>query len=203
MTTPLPADAAAILTTWFGNPAAEAPGDPALRRRWFVPDAAFDRELTERFGALVEAAAGGGLAAWEAHPLGSLAVVLLLDQFTRNVYRGSGRSFAADATAREVADRALARRDDRAVPWVARAFFYLPFEHAEDLALQARSVELFRALVAVAPPEEAAGAGALVDYAVKHHDVIARFGRFPHRNALLDRENTAEETEFLKSGRGF
>lgn len=203
MTTELHPDASAVLTTWFGSDAIVEPIEPAFRRRWFVPDPAFDEEIRARFGGLIEEASGGGLRAWEESPRGALALVLLLDQFTRNVHRESARAFAADPVARGVAERALARGFDRAVPFAARAFFYLPFEHGETLAQQDRSVALFDALAAEASPEQAAGARELCDYAQKHRAVIARFGRFPHRNKVLGRESTAEEEEFLKGGRGF
>ncbi|MDO9019810.1 MAG: DUF924 family protein [Deltaproteobacteria bacterium] len=203
MTTELHPDASAVLTTWFGRVAIVEPIEPAVQRRWFVADAAFDEQLRERFGALIDEAAGGALRAWEESARGALALVLLLDQFTRNVHRESGRAFAADPVARGVAERALARGFDRAVPFSARAFFYLPFEHGETLALQDRSVALFDALAAEASPEHAQGARELCSYAEKHRAVIARFGRFPHRNKVLGRESTAEEVEFLKAGRGF
>ncbi len=203
MTDALPADAAAILTTWFGSATVETPVDPALQKRWFVADAAFDREIAERFGRLVEDAAAGRLAAWEEQPRGALALLLLLDQFTRNIHRESGRAFDADPTARAVADRAIARGSDGAVPWVARGFFYLPFEHSESIADQDRSVALFQALAAGAPTGLEKDATMLAQYAEKHRAVVARFGRFPHRNKVLGRESTAEEAEFLKSGRGF
>lgn len=203
MTTELHPDASAVLTTWFGSDAIVEPIDPAIQRRWFVPDPAFDEEIRARFGALIEEASGEGLRAWEESARGALALVLLLDQFTRNVHRESGRAFVADPVARGVAERAVARGFDRAVPFAARAFFYLPFEHGETLALQDRSVALFDALAAAASPEQAKGAQELCTYAEKHRAVIARFGRFPHRNKVLGRESTAEEEEFLKAGRGF
>jgi uncharacterized protein (DUF924 family) len=203
MTQQLPSDAVAVLSFWFGSDTLEQPIDPAFQKRWFADDPEFDREIRERFGALITAAADHQLHAWEESPRGALALVLLLDQFTRNVHRDSAQAFAADPTARDIADRALARGFDRAVPLTPRSFFYVPFEHGEALALQDRSVALFHALAAEAPPEGAKGAAMLSDYAEKHRALIVRFGRFPHRNKVLGRVGTDEETEFLKTGRGF
>ena len=203
MSTEIDAEASAVLTTWFGSDTLDGPIAPELQRRWFAVDPAFDRELGERFGALVESAAAGRLLSWEDSARGALALVLLLDQFTRNVYRGSAQAFAADPIARSVAERAIARGFDRAVSFSPRGFFYLPFEHAEELALQDRSVALFQALAAEAPPSLTKSAEELLSYAEKHRAVIARFGRFPHRNEVLGRESSAEEREFLKAGRGF
>ena len=203
MTTELHPDASAVLSTWFGSDAIVEPIEPAMQRRWFVADPAFDEEIRARFGALIDEASGEGLRAWEESARGALALVLLLDQFTRNVHRESARAFVADPVARGVAERAIARGFDRAVPFAARAFFYLPFEHGETLALQDRSVALFDALAASASPEQAKGARELCSYAEKHRAVIARFGRFPHRNVVLGRASTAEESAFLEGGRGF
>ena len=203
MSTALPPDAASVLTTWFGHEALDAPVDAAHQQRWFTTDPAFDRELAERFGALIDAASASELSAWEESARGALALVLLLDQFTRNVHRDQARAFVADPVARGVAERAIARGFDRALPFFPRSFVYLPFEHGETLALQDRAVALFAALAADAPSALAESAAGLCRYAEKHRAVIARFGRFPHRNAVLGRVSTAEETEFLQGGRGF
>jgi uncharacterized protein (DUF924 family) len=203
MTDALHPDASAALITWFDSDTLDAPIDPSTARRWFTVDPIFDGELRARFGPAIEAAARGHLAAWEESPRGALALLLLLDQFTRNVYRESPQAFVADPVAQGVADRAVARGFDQAVPFSARAFFYLPFEHAEDLALQDRALALFQALAAKALPEESREAEVLCTYAEKHRAVIARFGRFPHRNKVLGRESTAEEVAFLAEGRGF
>jgi uncharacterized protein (DUF924 family) len=157
--------------------------------RWFAKDDAFDREFGKRFLALHEKAARGEFAHWLDTAEGALALVLLLDQYPRNAFRGSGRAFATDALAREAASEAVAAGHDLAVAWDLQMFFYLPFEHSEDLADQERSVELTRRL----------GGEALL-YAEKHLDVIRRFGRFPHRNAILGRTTTEEEQRFLDDG---
>ncbi|MFO0608010.1 MAG: DUF924 family protein [Polyangiales bacterium] len=158
-------------------------------RAWFAKDDAFDARC-RAFEAAHHAAARRELDAWEATPEGALALCLLLDQFPRNLYRASGHAFATDPLARAIADRAIAAGHDRAFDVDLRAFFYLPFEHAEDAALQARSVALF----------EATGNAEYVRFAALHRDLIARFGRFPHRNRALGRTSTPEEEAFLAGG---
>ncbi|RAI45896.1 DUF924 family protein [Rhodoplanes roseus] len=158
--------------------------------RWFVKDAAVDDDIRHRFGAAYEAAAAGRLTAWEESPEGALALLLVLDQFPRNLFRGSARAFAADPAARAVADRAIRRGFDRAFENPVRRFFYLPYMHSEDLADQERCVALCRT----------AGDDEGVHHAEVHADIIRRFGRFPHRNPLLGRDTTAEEQAFLDAG---
>jgi uncharacterized protein (DUF924 family) len=157
---------------------------------WFRKDAAFDATIRTRFLAAMADAAAGRLAAWEATAEGAYALILLLDQFPRNVYRGDARAYAADPHALAVADRAIVRGFDRLVGDDERIFFYLPFEHSEDLADQQRAVALVRAL----------GDADLLKWAQLHADIIRRFGRFPHRNGLLNRVTTAEEQAFLDAG---
>lgn len=182
--TPQTAD---VLDFWFG------PQD-AARAEWFRKDESFDAVIRLRFGAQVERALAGGLLEWEATPEGALARVLLLDQFTRNIFRGTARAFAGDALALEAARAMVARGDDAKLPPLRRVFVYLPFEHSEDPAMQRESLRLFGEL----------GLGGFLDYARRHAEVIERFGRFPHRNAVLGRDSTAEEIEFLKQpGSGF
>ena len=163
-------------------------------QKWFAADPAFDAQITQRFGAAHEQAARGALAAWEDSADGALALLLLTDQFPRNIFRGSAHAFATDAMARGIADRALARGFDKAVTPDMRAFFYLPFEHHEDAASQARSLALFEGLVGDGGGEEG------LRYAQIHADIIARFGRFPHRNTVMGRVSTPEETAYLASG---
>ena len=186
-----------VLDFWFGA------GDAAaiLQRngvRWWRADAAFDAEIRERFGALRDRALAGALDAWHATPRGTLALILLIDQFSRNLFRGDARAFAHDALARSWTRTLLARGTDRILAPVERVFCYLPLEHAEDLPTQERSVALLTALRDEAPPDLRDAFENFLDFARKHHDVIARFGRFPGRNAALGRVSTAEETEFLK-----
>jgi uncharacterized protein (DUF924 family) len=158
--------------------------------KWFSKDADFDRAITTWFLAAHEAAAAGRLSDWEATPEGALALLILLDQFPRNMFRGSARAFATDPLARAVADRAVARGFDTRVADAERAFFYLPFEHSENLADQERSLALWRQ----------SGSGEIDKYAQSHADIIRRFGRFPHRNAVLGRATTPEEQAFLDAG---
>jgi uncharacterized protein (DUF924 family) len=158
-------------------------------KRWFSKDEAFDTQIRERFLAVHEAAAAGKLADWERTPEGSLALLLLLDQFPRNMFRGSRRSYATDQRALAIAEQAIARGDDRRVPKELRGFLYLPHQHAEDLAVQERGVALYR---------EAGDAEGL-KWAELHADIIRRFGRFPHRNPLLGRSTTPDEQAFLDS----
>ena len=159
----------------------------AGEKKWFAKDDAFDAEITTRFLPTYEAAAAGKLSDWEATPEGALALILVLDQFPRNMFRGDARAFAADAAARAVADRALARGFDGGVPRNERLFFYLPFEHSESMADQERCCGLFEAL----------GEPDLLRWAELHADIIRRFGRFPHRNAVLGRTTTPAEKAYL------
>ncbi len=157
---------------------------------WFKKDTAFDDELRHHFEAAHHAAARGELSDWEQNAEGALALILLLDQIPRNIYRDSAHAFATDPLAQAAADRALSAGHDRATPMPLRIFFYLPFEHAENLAQQARCVALM----------EATSDAEFVKYAIIHRDIIARFGRFPHRNAALGRLTTTEEQAFLDAG---
>jgi uncharacterized protein (DUF924 family) len=161
----------------------------AGEKKWFAKDEAFDAEIKARFLPTYEAAAAGKLSDWETTPEGALALVIVLDQFPRNMFRGDARAFAADAAARAVADRALPRGFDSGVPADERMFFYLPFEHSETMADQERCCGLFEAL----------GNADLLRWAELHADIIRRFGRFPHRNAVLGRTTTPAEKAYLDS----
>jgi len=163
--------------------------EAAGRERWFAKDDGFDRRFGEAFLVDHEAARAGELGSWEASPGGALALTLLLDQFPRNVFRGTPRMYETDARAREVASAAVARGDDRRVPDALAQFFYLPFGHSELLADQERSVELCRRLDAQT-----------LEHAEHHRDIVRRFGRFPHRNAILGRASSAAEREYLERG---
>jgi uncharacterized protein (DUF924 family) len=197
MATPLEADAQAVLDFWFGR--ADDPEHGQPRKRWFEKNDAFDAQIRERFGALIERALRGELAHWTATPLGALAQIVVLDQFTRNVFRGSARAFAGDALALSAARALVASGGYRTLNGVQRQFVFLPFEHAEDLAAQREALRLFGELERDDPV-----VGDLVSWAQRHLDIIERFGRFPHRNAALGRASTAEEIEFLKQpGSGF
>jgi uncharacterized protein (DUF924 family) len=158
--------------------------------KWFEKDEAFDEAIRRHFLETYEAAAAGQLSDWEAGREAALALVIVLDQFPRNMFRGTARAFAADHLARAVADRAIARGFDLATPLQERSFFYLPFEHSEALADQERCCALCRAT----------GDADLLKWAELHADVVRRFGRFPHRNAALGRASTADEQNFLDGG---
>jgi len=158
-------------------------------KRWFRKSDAFDRELRERFLPRHEAAARGELESWGATAAGALALLILLDQFPRNAFRGTARMYATDAQARHVAGQAIDAGLDKAIDAPLRAFFYLPYSHSEDPADQQRAVALQRPL-----------GGDWLHHAEGHAAIIARFGRFPHRNPILGRETTAEEREFLAGG---
>jgi len=191
----MPATAQDVLDFWFAE---------ANAAHWFAADDAFDARIRERFGSAVQAAADGRLDDWARTPSGWLALLILLDQFPRNLYRDDPRAWAADAGAQRVALSGLARDDDRQLPAVQRVFAYLPLEHAEDPALQRRSVALFEALLAEAVAEQRRPFEDYLDYARRHREVIARFGRFPHRNAALGRPSTPEELHYLaQPGAGF
>jgi uncharacterized protein (DUF924 family) len=180
-----------VLDFWFAPP-----GDPdhgRTRAVWFEKDDAFDARIRERFGPLIEAALTGALDAWDATVEGALARIVVLDQFTRNAFRGTPRSFAGDPRALRAARSLVAKAADRALPGVRRQFVYLPFEHAEDLAMQEESMRLFRGLAADQP-----ALTGLVTWAERHRAIVARFGRFPHRNAILGRRSTPDEEAFLR-----
>jgi uncharacterized protein (DUF924 family) len=157
--------------------------------KWFTRDDAFDAEVREKFLGTHEAAAAGKLSDWEETADGALALCIVLDQFPRNMFRGEARTYATDSQARAVANRALKRGYDQDVPDDMRGFLFLPFMHSEDMTDQQRCVELYRA----------AGDKNLT-YAERHAEIIRRFGRFPHRNALLGRATTPEEQTFLDGG---
>ena len=175
-----------VLTLWFE-------GDPSVWRekRWFEADPAFDREIATRFDFVLRAAGDGALDNWMETPDGALALVIVLDQFSRNIYRGDYLAFAGDAHARRVAHMSIARGDDQALTPVQRVFLYMPFVHSEDLQDQDTSVALFERLRG--HPEVA---DAVAD-AIERRDIIRRFGRWPQRNAALGRTSTPDEIAFL------
>lgn len=178
-----------ILEFWFG----ESPH--RSRAVWFAKDPEFDAAIRARFGDVVAAALGGAFADWGASAQGALAHVILLDQFTRNIFRDTPRAFAGDTLALAVATAAVNARQDRALDRYERQFLYLPFEHSESAIDQDRSIELFSALA------RETGDDSLLPWATRHADIVRRFGRFPHRNDILGRASTAEEIAFLKESR--
>jgi uncharacterized protein (DUF924 family) len=178
-----------VLEFWFSEQS---------RPLWFEQNAAFDEEIRARFGATVAAAGAGDLDYWVRAVDSSLALVLLLDQFPRNIHRGTLRAFSSDARARTIAGTAIDRGFDRRAPLDRRFFFYLPFEHAEDPKDQARSVTLFRRWAEEHRGVARERALEQMKYVLRHQEIVARFGRFPHRNAVLGRESTPEEMAFLQ-----
>ncbi len=175
-----------VLAFWFGPP------PHAARDAWFRKDPAFDATIAQRFGDTVAAAIAGAFGEWCVSPHGALARVIVLDQFPRNIHRDTPRAFAGDARALATAQEAIVRGFDRDLDPFERWFLYLPFEHAESEEAQLRSLELFGALA-----QETGERGPL-EWAQKHAAVVRRFGRYPHRNAILGRESTPEEEAFLR-----
>lgn len=183
--------AAALLELWLGPELGRDAPAAEVRERWFVKDAAFDAELLRSFGELHARAGRGELDGWAATPRGRVALVIALDQLSRNLGRGSAASFAHDAEALALAKEGVALGVDRELAGSERYFLYMPFMHSEALPDQARSVELFAALAKELPALDA------TRWAAAHRDIVARFGRFPHRNALLGRSTTPDEEAFL------
>jgi uncharacterized protein (DUF924 family) len=190
-------EAEVVLDFWFGAPESSERG--SARKAWFAKDDAFDGEIRERFGTQIERALRGELEGWGDGAPSALAHVLLLDQFTRNAYRDTPRAFAGDRRALAAASRMVGLRQDEELATFMRGFAYLPYEHAEGLAMQDEAIRLLTRLAAADPAQQS-----MLDYAHRHRAIIERFGRFPHRNAILGRLSTAEEIAFLKQpGSGF
>jgi uncharacterized protein (DUF924 family) len=175
-----------LLEFWFGGDSSQ------MESRWFIPNPEFDRLCTERFLHLHEEAVRGSLDDWRSDPRSCLALILLLDQLPRNMFRNTPRAFATDAKARDVARHAISAGIDRALSSGERMFLYLPLQHSENIDDQAESVRLTQELAAEDP-----GMTDVVEYAEQHLETIRRFGRFPSRNAVLGRQSTAEELDFL------
>lgn len=188
----IPTAAKNILTFWFDEP--DVPGSEYGQQRkiWFRKDPQFDQQVRDRFLSTYLQAYRGDLNLWKNAPYSALALTIVLDQFPRNMFRDTARCFEADAQALAIAEAAIANQYDQSLLSVERMFFYLPFEHSESLVHQNRSVSLFEALIESAPELQST-----LDYAYRHRDVIAQFGRFPHRNVSLGRQSTPEELAFL------
>jgi uncharacterized protein (DUF924 family) len=192
-----------VLDFWFGDGLLNDWPSTDRQELWFGARAVQDQQIAERFGARVDDALAGGLTEWEEALNSRLALIILLDQFTRNVHRGQALAFAGDARAQHLVRTTLARRQDLLLPRVGRVFLYMPLMHAEDLALQDECVERFTYLVdtATVPLRETLASN--LRFARQHRDIIARFGRFPYRNAVLGRPSTPEEIVFLEDGPRF
>lgn len=193
-------DPESLLQFWFGDNLDDPQRVAERCGLWFGNHPSFDEQIRQRFGDLPAKGAEGWLVAWQQEPRTFLALVLVLDQLPRNLYRGEPAAFAFDRMAADLAVTAIARRIDTFVHPVEAAFYYMPLEHAEDVVLQDRAVELFERLCKRAPPSLHKVMLGFYDYALRHRRVIRRFGRFPHRNAVLGRSSTPEEEDFLNSG---
>jgi uncharacterized protein (DUF924 family) len=189
-----------VLEAWLGTTDLQAAPDKTTQKSWFFSAPGQDEALATRFGHLPELAAGGDLDSWDSGTEGRLALILLCDQLPRNMYRGTARAFAYDPIALRLARDAITRRVHHEVGFFQRQFFILPLEHAEDLDVQDQCIEESRFLLESAPPELREDGERFLVYAEKHRDLINRFGRFPHRNLVLARAPTPEETVFLKEG---
>lgn len=178
-----------VLAFWFSG---------RVQQLCFERDDAFDAEIREKFGVAVAAAQEGGFEEWRATPAGALALIILIDQMARNIHRGSPRAFAGDARALSIAEQLVDSGADRGFSFTERRFIYLPFEHSEDRKVQKRALALFAALAADCAPEHDVDAAVQLLYAARHAEIIFRFGRYPHRNAVLGRVSTPAEEAFLK-----
>ena len=192
-----------VLDFWFADGLQTGWPTEEMKAIWFGGGPSLDAQITASFGAQVLQAVDGGLTAWEDQPLSRLALILLLDQFTRNVFRGAPRAFEGDTRAQQLVIDALANARDQQLPVVGRVFLYMPLMHAENLALQNECVSRFTQLVADAPATLAVRLQNNLDFARQHQEIIAIFGRFPHRNSALGRISTAAEATFLINGPRF
>jgi uncharacterized protein (DUF924 family) len=195
--TPIDEEGEEVLRFWFGELDREGRAAPEAKARWWRKDAAFDQLIRDRFGPLHDAVMAGERDRWLATPRGRLAAIIVLDQFSRNMFRGSGRMHAGDARALALAREGVGLGVDRQLAHDERGLFYMPFMHSESLADQDRCVELFSSWRDELEGPLRAQVAGLLTYAEKHRDIVRRFGRFPHRNALLGRQSTPEENEFL------
>lgn len=187
-----------VLEYWFGDSASGKPVDESRISFWFKGDETRDKEIREKFEAMVLRAKDGELDDWKTEPKGWLALIILLDQFSRNIFRGTADAFAQDRNALKLCLRGLERGIDRQLSVVERVFFYLPMEHSEDPQVQKKSMQYFTRLAQDASSEHWDFIDEALNHAIKHNEVIERFGRFPHRNAELGRESTKDEMDFLQ-----
>jgi uncharacterized protein (DUF924 family) len=191
-----------LLQFWFG-PLHGGFATAEIRRRWFAAAADFDRRIAQDYSALLEAAARGDLDSWRDSPRDCLALILLTDQCSRQIHRGTARAFATDSIALACARHGIAHGFDTTLAIDERAFFYMPFEHSELLADQNRAVALFSALVEAAPVAQRHLVADTLRFAEHHRDIIAQFGRFPHRNSIVGRPSTEAELAFLATASRF
>ena len=192
------ASSESVLDFWFGPPGSAVEVAGRQSKLWFGKSPANDQAVIERFSAALTAATAGQLDYWASTPRGRLALVIVLDQFPHHIHRDQPQAFATDPQSLALSLVALESGEDRQLAPIERVFLYLPLEHAESIAMQERSVSLYEQLAQEAAADERALFDGFLDYARKHLDVVARFGRFPHRNAILGRASTPDELEFLK-----
>jgi uncharacterized protein (DUF924 family) len=189
----------AIIRFWFREQELSAPQIDRRMDVWFGEDEVFDHECKKEFADDVESASEGKLDHWAHEPRGRLALILLLDQFRRNIYRGTADAFAKDQAALKLCVEGAMEKKDQSLPPVQRAFFYMPLQHAESRKVQQKSVALFNKLAEAVSPTLRETFETIAQFAELHRDIVEQFGRFPHRNKLLNRENTPEENEYLSS----
>jgi uncharacterized protein (DUF924 family) len=187
----------AVLAFWFREQELSAPQIDRRMDIWFGEDAAFDHEIRHEFADDVEQASEGRLDHWAEEPRGRLALIILLDQFRRNIHRNTAKAFELDRAALKLCVEGAMQKKDRGLTPIQRAFFYMPLQHAESRKVQAKSVELFARLAEAVSPTYQETFLTMAQFAELHHDIVDRFGRFPHRNKVLGRANTPEEDEFL------
>jgi len=187
-----------IIDEWFGALDELGRASEEKSARWFEKNPSFDQMLKDRFGPLVEDAIEGNLEDWADTNEGALALILLLDQFARNIHRGTPKMYAGDQHAVRISERLIDEGRDNAFPHAQRVFVYMPLMHSEDLVIQNKCVECFEELVKTSAAELEPSLARNLKYAIAHRDIVAKWGRFPHRNAILDRISTPEEAEFLK-----
>ena len=192
-----------ILTFWFREHSLSAPQIDRRMDIWFGEDETFDREIIEQFAEDVEKASNGELDHWAAAPRGRLALILLLDQFRRNIYRGTADAFSRDRLALKLCVEGAMEKKDEGLTPIQRVFFYMPLQHAESRKVQSKSVALFNRLAEAVSPTYRETFLTIAQFAELHHDIIDQFGRFPHRNRLLGRENTEAENEYLSDAPEF
>lgn len=193
-----------VLNFWFGELCEDGTVDPETKKRWFKKSKAFDEEIRDRFGELHRRAHGGELDDWTKDARGRLALVIVLDQFSRNLHRDTGDMYACDLQAARIAVHGMDCGHDVELPISYRVFLYMPFMHTEDLDLQERGVTAFERLADESPEPTRGTCKDYAKYARVHRDIVKQWGRFPHRNKLLQRDTTPDEAEFLtKPGSSF
>jgi uncharacterized protein (DUF924 family) len=186
-----------ILTFWFKEHELTAPQIDGRMDTWFGEDPVFDREIEKQFSGDVDAASGGAIDYWAHQPRGRLALIILLDQFRRNIYRGTAEAFAKDNVALKLCVEGAMQKKDKGLTPIQRVFFYMPLQHAESRKVQKKSVEIFQRLAKAVSPTYRETFETVAQFAELHHDIVEQFGRFPHRNKVLGRKNTPEEEEYL------